>query len=707
MILLAACLIKVVLTASVALFVMWGNCGKWSRRGISLFLFATIVFALAANIAAEKLPPLTDEVTLTALGETNGNAAEVVLNGYTVDDHPYTAGKSLQIVEGKWLWSGERYMWRTESDSRQPSGLTRTITIRIPAGWNRELNFHKGQWCGPVEISVGGEKQIVDTFKDCEAEAFVPIEKSASSVLIWNQIRMLALFGVLLLIYLKLSMTLVRLVMQKPESFQKWHLFSTGKLLYAAIALLSFCIMFRYADNASLWADELCKIGIVRKDIGTAIGYCLDMKDIAPPLYCICAWVWYHIAPYGERWLLLLSIIPVMIAIYVMGLIGEKLRGKACGMIAASLLAFSMTVWGFIAFEFRNYTFALLFSTLSLYCHIQKNREGERKAWLTAYSISLTALAMSHYFGMLLCGVFFLADLYLYVTKRISRRSVFSYILPGIISLLWLYLVYQRVLRFRGTETIASWYPVPTLMNIGSLLKFLSGNILLSFCLFLLGMACVLANIRRTGSFESDLAVIYQRFSLAAILIVIGLLYIYGNYINQKSTMWQDRYFLVLIPFIVLISALGVTDLLSDDDHYQRFRVKAVCILLVIILGGNIIVTGSYCGITYQPFRAAADWLYTQSNDIFAPDTVIIQTSTDLLAAGWNEYYVSRQGRRDPLNVITQNAITAEKLQSYRKVYVQYSHSSISEPVQSALDANFTLEADLPEFQLKVYVRNF
>ena len=171
--------------------------------------------------------------------------------------------------------------------------------------------------------------------------------------------------------------------------------------------------------------------------------------------------------------------------------------------------------------------------------------------------------------------------------------------------------------------------------------------------------------------------------------------------------MWQDRYFLVLIPFIVLISALGVTDLLSDDDHYQRFRVKAVCILLVIILGGNIIVTGSYCGITYQPFRAAADWLYTQSNDIFAPDTVIIQTSTDLLAAGWNEYYVSRQGRRDPLNVITQNAITAEKLQSYRKVYVQYSHSSISEPVQSALDANFTLEADLPEFQLKVYVRNF
>lgn len=707
MILMTARMVKILLTAATLLVGIWMCRSQWSGKMKRRFAFLTILFALAANIVVSRLPPLTDEVTLTALGEKreNAEAAEVFFDGYTVDGHTYTAGKSLQVVKGKWFWCGERYLWRVETDSRKPLGMTRSITVRIPVGWNRTLDFYESQWCGFVEISEGGETQRVDTFQDYDMKVSIPIGRSETSALIWNQIRRLALFAVLLLAFFSLSIAIARFAVWKPERFQNWLSHNAGKMLYAAIALVAFCLMLRVAGNASLWADELVKIAIVKNDLWTAMQYCVDMQLIAPPLYTLCAWIWYQIVPFGERWLLLLSIIPTVIAVYVMGLIGEKLKGKSCGAIAACLLAFSMTIWGNVAFEFRNYAFVLVFSTLSLYCHIQKYKSGERKVWLIAYSVSLLGLAMSHYFGMLLCGLFFIADLYLYGVKQVTRRSAVSYTLPGTTSLLWLFLVYQTVLRYKGTEAIANWYPVPTLLSIEGLLRYLSGNYQFSFCLLLIGIACAIVNSRCMNPCRSDRVEIYQTFSLGAIVIVIGLLYIYGKYVNLKSTMWENRYFIILIPFVALLSALGVTSLFSDDNPAQKFCMRVSCVLIAMILVGNSLVAGGSCGVIWQPFREAADWLYMQSNEIFDPRTVIVTVSTDLLKDGWTEYYISRQDRRDPLNVVSQYGLTSEELLSYNRVYIQYTLGTISEWLQVALDTNYTLEADLPEIQMKVYAR--
>jgi len=55
----------------------------------------------------------------------------------------------------------------------------------------------------------------------------------------------------------------------------------------------------------------------------------------------------------------------------------------------------------------------------------------------------MTALAMSHYFGWIVCAGFFAADVYLYIKRQINWAAFISYLLPGALSLFWLFVVFK------------------------------------------------------------------------------------------------------------------------------------------------------------------------------------------------------------------------------------------------------------------------
>ena len=165
------------------------------KQLIFLGILVTI-FACCANYIANLLPPLTDTVTLTALGEKREEARgmEVYLNGYTIDGEEYLAGKSLEIESGHWFWSGETYAWRPETDSRQPDGMTRTVVLKIPVGWDRTLNFSSSEWRGLVQIDDGYNVWVDDTYAEKSSIKVVQIAKSEIGVLLANQVRYVAVY---------------------------------------------------------------------------------------------------------------------------------------------------------------------------------------------------------------------------------------------------------------------------------------------------------------------------------------------------------------------------------------------------------------------------------------------------------------------------------------------------------------------------------
>lgn len=711
MILKSVFLIKALLIVGCLLFPRWKNHSKGTTTKYKPgYAVGILICLVLAQLAASLTPALTDQMTLTALGEKSpsAQAEEIVLRNFTVD------GKDAAIkspIDGKWFWVGNTYAWRTESDTRQPDGTTRSITLKVPVGWSRTANFEGAIWRGKVEITTPQGTQIADTYAETDETVYVVLGRSTTSLLILNQQLHLGVFAVILLAGAWCLLHFSNSEALNDSQWRaRWWERHCGKALYGAIALIAFCGMVLLANRQSFWVDELLGLAAARGTLKGVVELCLNMDDATPPLFNFCAALWYRIAPYGQRWLLLVSIVPTVLSVYFAGLIGERVRNRFCGALTAALLAFSNTIWINQAHEFRAYAFLGLFSTLSLYCFIRRNEAPQKWKWHVLLGLSMTAMALSHYFGMLACGCIFLVDAVLFFRKKLSARAMLSYLMAGSVSLSWLVLVYITTLSRRSTASIASWYPIPTLQHILSLLRELAGSETFTQYLFLLGISAGVATFLWQFG-EHDKKFFYYGMSLWMICFPIGLVFVYGNFVNQSSTMWQSRYFLFLPIYIALISALGITDLVEilENAKNQKKLKSLVGGFLLLILVGNCLPFQA--GLASNiPLREAGEWLNKQANYIYNKDTVVIGSwygKMPVVAEAWEDYYVTQQGKRDPVNAcISQDNITPSDLQSYNWIYLQYSFSPVAPWLQEILSIDFTVIEDHPEVQIAVYQRN-
>lgn len=709
MILFMARLIKLFLVVLILFFGYRIFSKRLEKKYLAYLGVVIIVFAFCANYIANLLPPLTDTITLTALGEKQEEAKgmEVYLNGYTVDGEEFLAGKSLKIESGHWFWSGETYAWRPETDSRQPDGVTRTVVLKIPVGWDRSLNFAGGVWRGLVEVDDGHDVWIEDTFTEDNSVKTVKIGRSSTLDLITNQIRCLAIYAFTLFALFAVVMYIAQKVLANLYMAKKWLYVHNGRLCYASIAFFTFIIMFHYADRVSFWSDELAQVGFVNGSLADVLEHCLTFQEGSPPFALFCSWIWYHIAPYGERWTLLLGIILTIFSIYLIGVIGEKIKGKYCGFFACVFMATSLTVWQNVAYEFRAYPYMLFFSTLTMLLYINRNNVSTINKTTLFYALSITALSMTHYFGMIACACYFVADLYLLYKRQIQFKTILcSYLLPGIIGSLWLFSV---IVAAKSIIDNGLWYPIPKFEHIRILLHFLSGYCDLVYYLLILGIAfSLLLLFIKKEKFIWNMY--YQKFFCLMMIWAILIVILYGNFVNTNSTLWQVRYFIFLIPVVCLFAGLGADNICSLFQDNVIDLKKSICIFITFVLFLNCIISVSNFKSKY-PFREAADWIYTQSNYIFNEDTIILKAS-NWGGEGWEEYYITRQGRREPIKVFVQHAltkseesITPEEILNYSKIYVQYSNDTIRPRLQTVLDDNYILEVDKTDIQVKVYNR--
>jgi len=259
MILFAARAVKTLLLLAV-FFAGW----RWLRhrltgRTLLCLGMLAVLFATAANFVSGFVPPVRDEVTLTAQGEKCNDAkeAEVYLAGYTIDGASFTSGESLVIKEGHWFWSGETYAWRPEADSRQPENMTRTVVLRIPVGWNRTLDFSGNAWRGLVQVDNGKGVWICDTYAEKDSVVQIQIGRSETSDLIRNQIRSLAVYSLVFLLLTGFTGYILAKIAAAPDRVIALLKENQGKLLYGGIACAAFLLMFHYAGKYSLWIDEL------------------------------------------------------------------------------------------------------------------------------------------------------------------------------------------------------------------------------------------------------------------------------------------------------------------------------------------------------------------------------------------------------------------------------------------------------------------
>ena len=471
------------------------------------------------------------------------------------------------------------------------------------------------------------------------------------------------------------------------------------------IAQLLFSIY--YSGRQPLWLDEIYQVSFSGCD--NSLMDTLMKTETSPPLFRLIANIWYNNMPFGEAYLLLLSEIFVSIGILFAGIIGHTFFCDEIAIVMEVLYGFSTVVIEKCSFEFRSYALLNMLTWMLMYVLLKRrdnNDSGYR--YFVEQGVLMTLLAYTHYFGVILCVVIGIIDFILWIKNNFKHYYIVTYVMLGVMYVPW-------IIRFTSlAKTIQpnqSWMMDPTVNNAYILFSSLVGGYSVIIFLFLVGFAYLLKT-RKYNYLSKKLL-----FLPIIVIEVFVIMWIYGKYISPNATLWVLRYFTILIPAIII--TVGYSLLLIKEyfvttrNHMVVKCIVIACLFLYILQTAcaiSLYVSEVADGIdvaNHNDFRAAADWIYEDKNKYKEEDTALAMTNVgeaEGVIDGWHEYYITRKGSREGMNVVTTN--DADKLLKYKYVYYCVTPCA-DDRLSEIINLNYTLVYYNEDYSIYFYVRNY
>lgn len=646
---------------------------KILRRPMPLILALCVLVIIAAfvsNAVLDCIPMPTEQIILTATGEKNELALqnEVSLSGIVADGKTYEVENA---VEGKWFWQGDHYMWRTEADTRQPAGTTRSITLNIPVGDGRALIFNNNKYRGVVEITYQGTSQKYDLYSESTQDVRIGIPSTNKLYDDLIKIGRLAFFTAVIIVLMGYPLwTAKKYHYNTIKTFFEKH---WDKIYYISLATVYVIIIYHNSARGSLWGDEVWQLGWYYTNY-TVQNYGLIFLQLSD--------FWFNIMPYGHQNLLLLSQLFVAGSIYISGLIGYRLKGKHFGVILASVTAFSLTVIYQCAMEIRNYAMMFFCTTLLLYlfiCRQQRRNSGVLSILL--YSVVAVLTIDTHQFGLLVAGLFLFADLLLIVLRKISSKNWLEFILPMIYFAWWV-----SVQDFESANHY-SWGSPATVSKVFNTVTWLCSNNELLLLIMIGGVVYCAAEIldkviKKQFDFHHNCI---DLMILLTPILVISIIWFYSAKLNPKNPLFMDRYFISCEIFILYLISLGLDVIINFVCRlYEKRKIEIG--IVVFLLFSICVFNWSKIGpweiypagdrTSVHDFKSAADYLMAQ-NDIYCDSTLCIVEGNIYHDSGF-EYYLTHKGKKDSINHYS-IFDDASNFFDYDTIYVMYARGGYNE----------------------------
>ena len=161
-------------------------------------------------------------------------------------------------------------------------------------------------------------------------------------------------------------------IKQTVNTLKEWTIKNKVIAINFFICLIFLEIMLSYSSEQTFWYDEMITIAKAIMGFAFIIEQSLTIADNNSLPFYILACLWYKIMPYGAKYLLILTEIPIFISVFVLGLCGKKLAtcGKLCPILACLFGATSARFIFGCGFEFRAYSYVVLFSTFAILFYI-------------------------------------------------------------------------------------------------------------------------------------------------------------------------------------------------------------------------------------------------------------------------------------------------------------------------------------------------
>lgn len=660
---------------------------------LALFLCASL---FTADFFIPKMSICHDEIIVDAVEEKmlDSDNYEIAISGFMWGKYKMGIPK---VTEGKWFFTDENvYTWRTQESDSHPSGLTSEISLSVPSGRNRALTFVKSKQGGTVSVLCCGQKTLIDT-------------RDSSQVVLKNS----GILKTAINFFFQLFITAVVMAVLLAAALSCLHIFCSAdskkrrRFVYAAIALAFLIWNIPYLSRQEFWLDEIFQIGF--SGTGKSLLQTLMVTETTPPLFRLIANIWYNIMPYGEEYLLLLPTLFSAGFVYVMGLLGEETGGKHAGYIASLLAAVSPALLQSGVDEFRSNALLALLSAIGTYTYLRRNKGGKNTV---GFTVCMVLLSYTHYFGVFLCGAFFIADMLGVIAKKKQLKHC---IIPYIITVLFYIPWIIRFLQLGQIGAEAAWMTKPSPNAVYSLLVYLCGS---QEMLLLLVTGAVAAVMGQLSQSHKNKERPYAVVLIPCIMIVC--LYIYGSMIRPDATLWVSRYFLNILPCIVCLCACGIAYIgrlaatvlrKADTKILPSFKCTAYIILILILALNHIpVIASEYTPSKGQDFKGTANVIYTKP-DIYDDDTLIVLVCQDYVKDGWYEYYLTMQDRRSAVNCASKADIPTNEAEAetfferYNTIYWCYLQAETCPSFDQQLKEHYTLKEDDKTHLIRTYVR--
>lgn len=470
------------------------------------------------------------------------------------------------------------------------------------------------------------------------------------------------------------------------------------------LLLVMFIFMICFANKNSFWFDEMWLVGAISEGNINKFLHILVL-DNQLPLYFIIEFFVYKLAPYGEIWLRLPSILFVILGVAFLNETGEKAGGKATGFISLSIAVISYILICIGGWNIRPYALLFCTSSLTIIFYFNRLRAMSNRNNIL-YGISILLLSLTHWFGLLFISFLFMTDFFRMLKKRFSFKDmlVYLFLLPSVI---WFVLVVIN----KSSLLLSFWIKAPTFETIYEVFKYLLSYTPGFYLLFGLGCLFILLNKKNYNADNIWLVL------LLSIAYIIGIVFIYSRYINPQSSLFAYNYFFVIMPHVFLITAYGISriikipitvnDKISDVKIWNIELKYFIAIYFAVFFFKSGVFNYKEC--VAHPFienhyRQAADYLAENKNYV-SKNTLVLLGGDDIKGGyvnkGFCEYYFKKRSSVMPSNCAS--FLTRNRYYLYRK------NDQIVSRLVNMNEVNkwkfiFLVEADtLPEDLIKYY----
>jgi membrane protein len=674
------------------------SCIKKYKYKLVISFLLTVLVMVTVYIVNYTLIYPSDTVTITALNDKSEFAEgnEIVFKGIK-------KGKldlSHKVISGIWLDMYGVQRWRTYGQKN----LTNEIKIKVKKGTSRYLVFNSDKWAGKCEVKLNNNSgKVIDCYSNNESGDNLEIALEDTNISFYNILFVSIEFIISMILYLLLFL--------KKDLILSFIKKNKMTIVYLVIAFIGFLLLMVYGDKRSIWVDDTGTMGYANKDLPLSrVFYYMWHEDpTTAPLFPLVYHFWSKLIPIGPKmlslWLRIPSIVCNAIGFYLLAVTVRRGWGKYIGLIAEIMVITSSTLYTTSAYAIRPYGFIVTASIFVIYSLVIKLEDGFRakKESIVLNSLAMLVVMSSHYFGILMCFGVFLYETVRFFRKKSSWHYIISYFITGIIFLPWLILILINARRIYGGTF---WPEVPSLLSIRNLLTWLFSNQSILYFAFILGVLVLVykALLKLDKNKKEDIKFELNTCLCYIIILVVFISYVYSKYIKPEASVWVHRYFLELLPLVIILSSYGLIELLDIIFiNLQTNRRLIYCLAGVFIfiwVGIDSIVNVKHEVETiYQPYREVADALLYKG-DIYDKDTLVV--ATFYYANGW-DYYLTHNGKYDLIKNV--NTLEGIDIKDIKKIYLFEVHKPMTEYDKEVLDKNFNLVGKDQSLGLSEYIR--